>query len=599
VGRSVRPRLLAVFLAVVSLLIGIEDAAARRDRDRNADHEARGPRITITAPVRNSFWRTEAATLALAGQANERVVRVTWRNDAGGHGEASGTANWAVAQLPLRVGLNRLVVTAYDRAGRRRSDTLVVLRSGPTVGQPSPEPEPQPPAGGQPAPVAQPPAAEPPAAEPPGASGASYYVAGAQANASDDNPGTEAAPWKTIAHAARVAQAGDTVYIKAGLYTGAVEVANSGEPGREIVFRAWPGDERRAILDGAGITIAGRSHVQVRGLRIQNAPGIGISVVGRDDWRQPPARFITVAGNHIRNTRSSAISVWGVRWGLEPGDYEGATDIVIEGNLIEKAVNGGWDECITVANGVLRAEVRGNELRDGGDPTNGGEGIDFKEGVKDSAIHHNTIHGLTRRAIYVDGGRQATALTANIRIYGNVVRDDPGDAIFVMSEGAGDVDGVYIYNNLVVGAARNGMGIYQHPNGVGIGAVNDVRFVNNTVLYGGRDGPGWGGIGIHMPAATDIVVRNNIVLHGNGFDIRASGPAQIDHNLCRDSVCESHGDPMFVNPTLDPATWDYRLKAGSAAIDWGSSVDAPANDMAGVARPQGAARDLGAYEYVP
>ena len=160
--------------------------------------------------------------------------------------------------------------------------------------------------------------------------GTNYYVAGAQSNASDSNPGTEAQPWKTIAYAAAVARAGDTVYIKAGLYTGAVNVANSGEAGKEIVFRAYPGDERRAILDGAGITIKGKSYIQVRDLKIQNAPGPGISVEGPDDWRQPPVRFITIAGNHTYNTASSAIAVWGVRWGLDPGDYEGATDIVID-----------------------------------------------------------------------------------------------------------------------------------------------------------------------------------------------------------------------------------------------------------------------------
>ena len=168
-----------------------------------------------------------------------------------------------------------------------------------------------------------------------------------------------------------------------------------------------------------------------------------------------------------------------------------------------------------------------------------------------------------------------------------------------MSEGAGDVDGVYLYNNLVVGADRNGMGIYQHPDGVGIGMVNDVQFVNNTVLHGGREGTGWGGIGVNMPAATNVVIRNNVALYGNGFDIKANGDTRIDHNLCRNSICESHGDPMFFNPTLDPDTWDYRLKTGSAAIDWGSSVGAPADDMDGLARPRGAAMDLGAYEYLP
>lgn len=426
-----------------------------------------------------------------------------------------------------------------------------------------------------------------------------YYVAGAQSNASDGNPGSEAQPWKTIAHAAQAAKAGDTVYIKAGLYAGEVNVANSGEPGKEIIFRAYPGDERRAVIEGGAFNIKSKSYIQVRDLKIQNSPGRGIYVRGPDDWRAPPVRNITLSGNHTYNTYSSGISVWGVSYGLDPGDFEGVTDIVISDNLIEKAVNGGYNECITVAYGVRRADVRDNELRDGGDPARGGEGIDFKDGVKDSFIRNNYIHGLSRRGIYVDGGGATGAVSGNIHIYGNVVVDDPGDAIMVMSEGEGDVDGVYIYNNLVVNSARNGVALYQHPDGLGIGMINDVQIVNNTVLRGGRAGSGWGGISSNMSAATNVVVRNNIALYNNGFDIKyTSHNTTVDHNLCRNSVCESNGDPLFVSPTGDPSTWDYRLKPGSAALDWGSSVGAPSRDMDGVARPQGAAVDLGAYEMV-
>ena len=89
------------------------------------------------------------------------------------------------------------------------------------------------------------------------ATAGTYYVAGSQTNSSDSNPGTLAQPWKTIVHAAKAARAGDTVYVRAGTYTGQVVVANSGEPGKEIVLRAYPGDERKAVINGAGITVKG------------------------------------------------------------------------------------------------------------------------------------------------------------------------------------------------------------------------------------------------------------------------------------------------------------------------------------------------------
>ena len=50
------------------------------------------------------------------------------------------------------------------------------------------------------------------------AQAATYYVDRSHPQASDFNPGTEAAPWKTIQHAANTLVAGDIAYVKAGVY---------------------------------------------------------------------------------------------------------------------------------------------------------------------------------------------------------------------------------------------------------------------------------------------------------------------------------------------------------------------------------------------
>ena len=53
------------------------------------------------------------------------------------------------------------------------------------------------------------------------------------------------------------------------------------------------------------------------------------------------------------------------------------------------------------------------------------------------------------------------------------------------------------------------------------------------------------------------------------------------------------GDPLFT----DAAGSDFSLLEASPAIDAGLSEGAPAIDIVGVARPQGAGIDIGAYEY--
>jgi hypothetical protein len=51
---------------------------------------------------------------------------------------------------------------------------------------------------------------------------------------------------------------------------------------------------------------------------------------------------------------------------------------------------------------------------------------------------------------------------------------------------------------------------------------------------------------------------------------------------------------FFVNA----AAHDYRLAPGSPAIDAGAAISGITNDRIGVARPQGAYLDVGAYEFV-
>lgn len=61
-----------------------------------------------------------------------------------------------------------------------------------------------------------------------------YYVT---TSGSDRNPGTQSAPWRTIAHAASVVSAGSTVHVQPGTYTESeITVSQSGHAGSPIAF---------------------------------------------------------------------------------------------------------------------------------------------------------------------------------------------------------------------------------------------------------------------------------------------------------------------------------------------------------------------------
>jgi hypothetical protein len=88
------------------------------------------PVATITTPTTATTFSTSVATLSLRGTASDNVgvTRVTWSNNRGGSGTATGTTNWS-ALVTLQGGSNVLTVTARDAAGNTATDTITATYS--------------------------------------------------------------------------------------------------------------------------------------------------------------------------------------------------------------------------------------------------------------------------------------------------------------------------------------------------------------------------------------------------------------------------------------------------------------------------------------
>ena len=82
------------------------------------------------------------------------------------------------------------------------------------------------------------------------AAGNTYYVS---LSGSDSNPGTQSQPFRTIQHAADVAQPGNRILVKAGTYYERIALKNSGRAGSPIVIEGerGPSGERLTVIDGS------------------------------------------------------------------------------------------------------------------------------------------------------------------------------------------------------------------------------------------------------------------------------------------------------------------------------------------------------------
>jgi hypothetical protein len=123
-----------------------------------------------------------------------------------------------------------------------------------------------------------------------------------------------------------------------------------------------------------------------------------------------------------------------------------------------------------------------------------------------------------------------------------------------------------------------------------------VQLRNVTAVASGAGSLGiLGGVG--------PTTARNMIARGEALDVKSSpGNLTIDHSNFRtadgatDGGANQSGDPLFANP----AGGDFRLGAGSPAIDAGVTDDKlGVTDLAGASRFQGAAPDLGALEATP
>ena len=121
----------ALVSGVNVLTVTARDAAGNTSTDTltvtYTPADTTAPVVTITGPTSTATHATGTTPLTLSGTASDAVgvTQVSWVNDRGGSGTATGTTGWS-ASVALLSGVNVLTVTAHDAAGNTSTDTLTV-----------------------------------------------------------------------------------------------------------------------------------------------------------------------------------------------------------------------------------------------------------------------------------------------------------------------------------------------------------------------------------------------------------------------------------------------------------------------------------------
>ncbi len=409
--------------------------------------------------------------------------------------------------------------------------------------------------------------------------------------------GTFENPYRTIQEAVDHANAGDTIYIRRGVYHEKLEVNKSGKAEHWLTIRNYA--DEKVIIDGKNqtvtsdmqglINIENHSYIRISGLLIENFVSKNESV--------PAGVLISGDANHIAlshlniqhieniNSDSSqanahAIGVYGSN-SKYPIESLSITDCEISNNRL------GQSETVAINGNVSNFNITSNKIHDNdnigidligfegtaGENDFAREGTISKNKIWNISTSHNPAYRNSPSAagIYSDGAR-------HVMIEQNIISNsDIG--IEAASEHFGkSTQDIIIRNNLIThckAIAGIAFGGYDKKRG----SASNIKIINNTLYQNGSQ------ILIQAYAQYNSNLIQNNILDGSE---QISGDPQnivINHNLM--------GNPDFVNA----GDGNFHLKKSSKAYSAGvESRFVGTEDLNGDPRTINGKINIGAFQ---
>jgi len=474
--------------------------------------------------------------------------------------------------------------------------------------------------------------------------GTNYHVAKTGLNT---NEGTFAFPYLTITQGLSVANAGDTVFVREGVYQESVSFPRSGTSGSPIVLRNYQGAIVTVDAQSTrvyGIYASDKDYISIIGIRTKDPLNYGIKFMNCSNTLLDSCQATnTTLSNTIENilientTRksnyiikncyasngSNGIAIMGMTTNtliqnceVENTYYTGVTvtcttdtasaphQTVIDGVYSHNNGRTGIGTRILVdvtvknshlaynsATGIQIEAMSYNSIVEDNVCEYNSRSSEFETGI----WIYNSTNSIVRRNI--TRGNQ-TGIRCwnmiNFQIYNNLIIDNnyqPGGSV-INTSGADfrNAAGTF-YNNVLVGnsASNSKLGsVHVYPEG-----VNNITFKNNIIMNDGSvDTPK--DMDFDQAAGSTVISDNNLIYNANrtiSIQVGDLNYTWVNYKSTTGQDAHSlNANPLFV----DPANGNFRLQSNSPAINAGVNVGLIYDYLGNliVGNP-----DIGAYEY--
>lgn len=407
-------------------------------------------------------------------------------------------------------------------------------------------------------------------------------------SANDANPGTISSPWLTIRKAAQTMIAGDTVYVRNGVYNEQVLTTADGAAGvGRIVFTAYPGE--KPVVNGQGVTsgnngvIISHSYITFSGFEVRNWPHAGI-------WMQTSG-YVEIADCEVHDVQGGVSAT-------------GAHDFTVSRVLMFAFLSYGFDaspdggDCY---NGTINDCI----ARNARDRQQNVDGFALGHGNQSNFVFNRCITYEVYDGFDISSRQTTLNRCASYNTWNGSYKIWQDDVTLVNCFGYNAIVSVLEldWDNEPGKTTLINCTFYKGQSyTINVESASDTLHMYNCIVAGGEN------IGLLLAERSTVNYSGDYNLFHNtnpfraivvGFmdefplDSVAQGAWTAYSGQDAHSVVVTSGASIFMNP----ANGDFQLQKSSPAVDKGTATGAPSEDYLGKRRPDGNGYDIGAFEY--